>query len=44
MALTNWEQTMTIASRSAHFARHATIDAFHHLVPENGSKGSQPWI
>lgn len=35
---------MTIASRSAYFARHATINAFHHLVPGNGSKGSQLWI
>ncbi len=35
---------MTIASRSAHFARHATIDIFHYFVPGHGGKGSQPWI
>lgn len=35
---------MTIASRPAHFARNATIDAFHYFVPENGSRGGQLWI
>jgi hypothetical protein len=35
---------MTIASGSAHFARHATIDAFHHFVPGPDGKGSQLWI
>lgn len=44
MGLTNWEQTMPIASRAAHLARHAMIDRSDHLALGSRNRGIQPWI